>query len=207
MNALSETEAAPEAMLAADVASFVSLASIAYASAGAAIGQELRVAGAAQARAAVTQPPALAHIGAALEAMPAGDLRAALESCASRLPWTAGNLPKSPGVVDAYAFIEILGPDGIWFSDRLRFGLYLQAPGVFYPPHDHEAEEFYYVLAGDAEWQRNGQAFASRPPGALIHHAPRDRHAMKTGNGPLLAMWMWTGDIDMKTYRIDGAAA
>ena len=160
---------------------------------------------ASRARAAVTQPPALVNIAAALEAMPSGAMRTALEACASRLPWTAGSLPKSEGLANSYTFIEIVGPDGLGGPDTLRFGLYLQAPLTNYPPHDHEAEEFYYVLSGEAQWQKNDGAYEIMAPGTMIHHLPRERHAMRTGEAPLLAMWIWAGNIDMATYRIDGA--
>ena len=206
MNAIDDVPASPETDLAQSLRSVVALAGITYSAAGVSAGSDLDFTAVNQVRAAVTQPPALVHIAAALEDMPRGDLHAALSECASRLPWVAGDLPKSPGIVDKYAFIEILGPSGIDKTDRLRFGLYLQAPDVFYPAHDHEAEEFYYVLSGDAEWQKNDGVFAEQPPGTLVHHAPRDRHAMRTRAKPLLAMWIWTGDLDMKTYRIDGAA-
>lgn len=205
MNTLLDLSVSPADELAGAIEAFVANAVIAYAASGVDVASDLFPFRATSARAAVTQPPALVNIAAALEGMPRGTLRSALEGCASRLPWTAGSLPKSKGVENRYAFIEIAGPEGLGGSDTLRFGLYLQAPMTDYPPHDHEAEEFYYVLSGDAQWQKNDGAFEAKAPGTMIHHLPRVRHAMRTFEAPLLAMWIWTGDIDMATYRIDGA--
>jgi quercetin dioxygenase-like cupin family protein len=207
MNTLLDLSIAPADELAAAVESFVANAAIAYAACGIEESASLTPFTASRARAAVTPPPALVSIAAALEAMPNGAMRVALEACASRLPWTANGLPKSEGLENGYAFIEIVGPDGLGGPDTLRFGLYLQAPATDYPAHDHEAEEFYYVLSGHAEWQKNDGAYEVREPGTLVHHLPRERHAMRTGDAPLLAMWIWAGNIDMATYRIDGAIA
>ena len=205
MNTLLDWSGSLAGELAAAIEMFVGNAAIAYAASGVDALARLTPFQALTARAAVTQPPALVNIGAALEGMPHGALRTTLEACASRLPWTAGDLPKSSAIVDRYTFIEIAGPDGLGGDDTMRFGLFLQAPFTDYPPHDHEAEEFYYVLSGDALWQKNDGGFQSMAPGTLIHHAPRDRHAMRTLEAPLLAMWIWTGDIRMGTYRLDGA--
>jgi len=205
MNTLLDFTASPADELAAAIETLVANAAIAYAASGVDAAANLVPFRATAARAAVTQPTALVNIAAALEGMPHGALRTALEACASRLPWTAGDLPKSSAIVDRFTFIEIAGPDGLGGSDAMRFGLYLQAPMTDYPPHDHEAEEFYYVLSGDAQWQKNDGPFATMLPGTMIHHLPHDRHAMRTLDAPLLAMWIWTGDIDMATYRLDGA--
>ncbi len=205
MNTLLDLPVSPLDELSTAIESLVANAAVAYAASGVEVAADLLPFNASSARAAVTQPPALVHIAAALAEMPHGALRTALEHCASRLPWTAGDLPKSESVQDGYAFIEIVGPDGLCGPDTLRFGLYLQAPTTFYPPHDHEAEEFYYVLSGDAEWQQSEGQFQAKQPGTLIHHLPRERHAMRTGKAPLLAMWIWAGNIDMATYRIDNA--
>lgn len=207
MIAIEQTADIPEIQLAGAVARFVSVAATAYAAAGVSAAEHLRSLAFAPVRAAVTQPPAVASIGTAIEAAPAGDLALTLTECASRLVWSTGTLPRPASIEGGYAFVEIVGPDGLAFSDQVRFGLYLQAPERFYPPHDHEAEEFYFVLSGDADWQRNDGAFETRSPGTLVHHAPWDRHAMRTGQAPLLAMWLWTGNLDMGTYRIDADSA
>ena len=103
------------------------------------------------------------------------------------------------------AYNEIVGPDGLAVSDSLRFGLFLQAPESFYPPHRHAAEEFYYVLSGAARWQKGEEAPSLKPPGSCIRHAPWERHAMETAAQPLLALWVWTGDLDMASYEMEEA--
>ena len=120
------------------------------------------------------------------------------------LPWTDRGFGLPPGIRGRNAYAELIGPSGPMVSDECRFGFYLQAPDCLYPAHSHAAEEFYYILSGSAEW-RVGVAgtFVPRVPD-LVHHHPWQLHEMRTGQSPLLAMWIWTGDISYSTYSISG---
>lgn len=150
------------------------------------------------------QPPALKDLPAGLKAMPASPLSTHIAASAAALTWTGGVFKMPDGFVGRYAFVEIIGPDGLATCPKLRFGLYLQSPDSYYPPHDHAAEEFYCVVGGGARWQIDDGAFFDTRPGSFVHHKPHQRHAMETAADPLLAMWIWTGDIRTETYRIDG---
>jgi len=107
------------------------------------------------------------------------------------------------GFESLYAAAEILGPEGIVPTDACRFGVFLLRPGVFYPPHSHEAEELYLVLSGTADWQKGEDAFAPLPPGGFTHHRSWESHATRSGDEPLLALWGWGGNIGMTSYRMD----
>lgn len=110
-----------------------------------------------------------------------------------------------PSFAGRSAYVEIVGPEGLAYFAGLRFGLFLQTSKSLYPPHNHAAEEFYYVLSGTAYWQKGDSEYVARSPGTLIHHAPWERHSMQTKVEPLLAMWAWTGGLNFSTYRIDDA--
>ena len=127
-----------------------------------------------------------------------------IRGCAALLPWIDRAFATPGKLAGSYAFVEIAGPKGLVLCDNLRFGLYLQSPDTFYPAHCHAAEERYYVVSGAAKWQKDDGEFLPMAPGALIHHAPWQRHATKTGRNALLALWVWTGNLDPGTYRIYG---
>ncbi len=120
------------------------------------------------------------------------------------LPWTEGTLPMPASFRGRYMFTKLAGPDAPLRADGFYFGLYLQSPETFYPSHWHRAEEHYYVLSGSHDWQKGDGPFVRHPAGTLIHHRPDEPHAMRTGAGPLLAMWTWTGDLDAGSYRMVG---
>ena len=78
---------------------------------------------------------------------------------------------------------------------RLALGVLLLGPGAHYPLHAHPAVEIYYTLTRDGEWWRDDGPWRQEPPGALIHHAPNARHATRAGASPLLAIYLWRGDL------------
>jgi len=73
-------------------------------------------------------------------------------------------------------------------------------PGIEYPRHRHEAEEVYIPLTGQTLWLQEDQDWIFRELGQPIYHAPWVPHAMKTGESPLLALYLWrAGDLKQKS--------
>ncbi len=148
--------------------------------------------------------PALAYLDEALAADQAHSLARAIAEHPGDLPWQEVDptlIP--PGYVGRHAFCEIVGPEGIALAERVRLGLYLQAPETFYPAHSHDAEEVYRVVSGTALWQAGSGDFRPVAPGGLVHHRPGEAHAMRTTAQPLLALWGWLGDIGFESYRME----
>lgn len=137
-------------------------------------------------------------LDAALAAAPpeTEGLRDALAPVTATAEWREGPRPGAPAGFDGgYAYVALVGPDGQIPSSECRLGLYLQRPGLHYPPHAHDAEELYLIVSGTADWQAGDRRFKA-VPGQLIHHAPAMPHVMATGEVPLLAIWAWLGDIE-----------
>jgi hypothetical protein len=42
-------------------------------------------------------------------------------------------------------------------------------------------------------WRKGGEPYVERPAGTFIHHPSNISHAMKTGEEPLLALYLWRG--------------
>ncbi len=103
-----------------------------------------------------------------------------------------------PGYADRYGYVELVGPGRPIESADLLVGLLMLGPGMHYPDHAHPAEEIYHVVAGTADWWREDEGWHRKGPGAQIHHVPMMRHAMRTTDEPLLALYCWTGEV--KTY-------
>jgi hypothetical protein len=148
--------------------------------------------------AAPKQTPDLAS---PLSSMSDSAIKHLLESTAAHLPWSSGDGSAPEGFAGRFASAEVVGPDGVLPTQDLRFGFYWQPPATFYPSHSHAAEELYLVLSGNPLWQKDDASFAAVAPGMLVHHAPFQRHAMRTGRDGLLAMWIWIGDLSFASYR------
>jgi len=168
-----------------------------------------RILAAVQASAAVTPPtqplPVCRHFPAALAAgrgTAAAGLAGPLAELAAEAFWTQNpnyqRRPPSPGFLDGYGYFVLAGPaDGppaFVECTGLACGLLLLAPGTLYPAHRHPAAELYLPLTG-GEWQRGEGAWRAEVAGAVIRHEPDEMHAMRAGETPLLAAYLWMGEL------------
>jgi uncharacterized RmlC-like cupin family protein len=118
---------------------------------------------------------------------------ARLAAVARDLPWRQSYSARRMGSAfwDNYGYCELVGMQAALASTRLAVGVLLLGPHTEYPAHWHEAEELYVPLVGTAHWWHGVQAWRSHSPGALIHHARHEPHAMRTAAEPLLALYLW----------------
>jgi len=82
------------------------------------------------------------------------------------------------------------------FGTEASIFVTVQAPHILYPPHSHLAPELYYAVAGTAEWKKGDGPFEPKPPGSWMVHEPWTSHAMQTRSEPLVALAIWTADLD-----------
>ncbi len=121
----------------------------------------------------------------------------------THLPWQASPAAAlQPGHLAATkAVVTLLAPEGPIPAPEFRFGLFYQAPGIYYPLHAHEAAETYTILAGSADWQAGERRFPLTP-GQASYHPPNLPHAMRAGPQGFVAIWRWSGDISFDSYRM-----
>jgi len=148
--------------------------------------------------------PALRHLdGLAGLAMPAARPLAGLlagRRDAYRWGQTYTAADFGQGFIDNYGWLEVFGTRGHFVNEGLAAGVLLLGPHVVYPDHHHIAEEFYIPLTAGTEWRMGNEAFRPRAAGEVIHHASNVGHAMRTGDAPLLAAYLWRGGpLDQKS--------
>lgn len=112
-----------------------------------------------------------------------------------RLRWgqtyTADDFGQS--FIDNYGWLELVGTRGHFADESVACGFLVLGPNLHYPDHHHEAEEIYIPLTGGTRWRKGDDDFAYREGGEVIHHPSNISHAMKTGEEPLLALYLWRG--------------
>ena len=64
--------------------------------------------------------------------------------------------------------IELLGPNELVKSEKVRLGLYGMKPGSEYGIRTHAAEEIYIMLAGDVDWKRCEAHLCTTPNGRTV---------------------------------------
>ena len=98
-------------------------------------------------------------------------------------------------------FVTVLVGDpvreaSLTFGAEASVFITVQAPRILYPPHSHLAPELYCAVAGTAEWKKGDGPFEPKPPGSWMVHEPWTSHAMQTRSEPLVALAIWTADLD-----------
>jgi quercetin dioxygenase-like cupin family protein len=137
----------------------------------------------------------------------AATLVKALVAAAPTLAWRRSYSPAAVGAqfYENYGWTEFAGLTGPMPSKHLACGVLLLGPHVTYPPHRHEADEIYVPLAGTAAWRHGTGPWRERVPGSVIHHARHEPHAMRTGQEPLLALYLWRSENLDQGSRLDAA--
>lgn len=141
--------------------------------------------------------PCLVHLDRAAEI--AGEegraLVAQLRDHAGRFRWgqTYTSADFGQKFIDNYGWLEVFGTRGHFANDGVAGGFLVLGPGIEYPDHHHMAEELYIPLTAGTEWRMGDQPWRRRAAGEVIHHDSNVSHAMRTGDEPLLAFYLWRG--------------
>lgn len=109
--------------------------------------------------------------------------------------------------IDNYGWLELFGTRGHFVNEAVAGGFLLLGPDVIYPDHHHIAEEIYVPVTGGTEWRMGEGGFRPRTAGEVIHHASNVNHAMRTGNEPLLALYVWRGGPLAQKSTVTGRGA
>ncbi len=89
----------------------------------------------------------------------------------------------------------LIGDGGAVISGKMAAYVVYMPAGLDYPWHHHPAEEVYFILAGQAEFQIEGQPAHVVQPGDAVFHASNVAHATRTTDQPMLALVFWRGDL------------
>jgi hypothetical protein len=140
-----------------------------------------------------TRLPVLRHLPAAMgvTGKETEALAALLIAAVGGLQWWQSHSEAELG----RKFIDNFGWTEIFRADRLACGFLVLGPRTEYPTHRRAPEEICIPLAGTAFWQRGNRPFAPGLPGIIIHHPSWLPHAMRTNEEPLLALYVWRGDL------------
>jgi len=109
-----------------------------------------------------------------------------------------------PEISNHMATAELVGPDGMIYSEHLRVGLFVQSANLNYVTREHAAEETFIMLGGSAYWQVEDEPPTLCKTGDMIYHPSNIPHATVTKDEPFIAAWRWTGDIKYDQYTLTG---
>lgn len=137
-----------------------------------------------------THISAACNMGAAASPVLAA-LAGTFERLAPHLAWKvrpAGGPHASANWLAHHANAVIIGRGGLEGREDVAVGASLMAPHVRYPDHTHPPEELYMVLT-PGRFQHGEDPWCEPGPGGTFHNPPGIKHAMASGDTPLLAFW------------------
>lgn len=140
----------------------------------------------------------VARLPSLLDAMPVSPLAEVIRPLARDLDWYQifDATHVDPALAGGMMAGQFIGGRGILHSKDLYLGLFLLAPHVTYPLHQHAALEIYHVLTGEI-YIRHGREKLSMHIRAGEHSVtpPHQVHELRTGTEPCLIAYVWTGDL------------
>ena len=110
--------------------------------------------------------------------------------------YTKADQAISDAMLARYGFVEVIGKNGPFVSERVRSGIGVYGPEIQYPPHRHAAEEVYIPLAGTAEFRLAGRPPRVAGPGDVIYVSSNLVHGFCTSKAALVVFYIWqAGDL------------
>lgn len=111
--------------------------------------------------------------------------------------WTPGYDEEVVGLdfKNYFSYATLVGPSALIECSYLSAGITLAAPAFFYNWHCHPAIELYVNLTNNAFWGLDKKPLVQKELGDIIVHSSMREHAMFSADAPLLAPWIWVGDV------------
>lgn len=123
------------------------------------------------------------------------------------LMWEPPKTSNDPAYIAAStkkAHVELLGPDGIIKSSKIRMGLYGMYPDAEYGIRTHPAEEVFVMMAGEAYWKRGNANYKIHGSGERSYHPSMMPHATRTRHNSFMSIYIWAGDVSTENYVYKG---
>ncbi|MEI8179704.1 dimethylsulfonioproprionate lyase family protein [Aestuariivirga sp.] len=135
-----------------------------------------------------TVEAALADLAARPSPLP--ELATAFGAAEGGLRWNRRKTARSTDepFYSSHANAMLIGPGGLEERADLEVGVTVMPAHTVYPDHHHPPEEVYIALSA-GEWWNAAMDWTEPGPGGIIYNPPGILHAMRSGDGPLLALW------------------
>lgn len=154
---------------------------------------------------AFPEPPTVtAHLQATFDALGCSpELAAAIKPFARAARWY--QLFEGDGIEPTLAkglvAGQLAGQVGLVAADSTRTGLFLLAPGLHYPLHQHSALELYYVVSGRLTLQYGTAGEPFQVGASEWSVTPSNKvHALTTNDAPCLVIYAWIGDVESPNW-------
>ncbi len=151
------------------------------------------------------EPPTVsAHLQHTLDTMGCSpELAAAIKPVAGAARWYQlfEGEGIEPNLAKGLVAGQLAGQVGLVSADAIRAGLFLLAPGLHYPLHQHGALELYYVVSGRLTLQYGTASAPFHVAASEWSVTPSNKvHALTTNDAPCLVIYAWIGEVESPNW-------
>ena len=121
------------------------------------------------------------------------DLHNAVKDLTSYVNWELGYDEKDVGkdFLNKYGFFELIGPTGHFQTSEMALYVNYLDKNTHYPFHNHEAEELYFVVSGEAKFESENESSEILTPTKTRFHKSYQPHSITTSNQEVLSIVIW----------------
>ena len=121
-----------------------------------------------------------------------------LSSLSFHVKWENGYTEKdvNNNFLNNYGFFELIGPTGHFKTSEMALYVNYLDKNTLYPLHNHEAEELYFIISGQAKFENNNEDNEILTSNKTRFHKSFEPHAITTKNKQLLSFVIWKNKFE-----------
>ena len=121
-----------------------------------------------------------------------------LSSLSFHVKWENGYTEKdvNNNFLNNYGFFELIGPTGHFKTSEMALYVNYLDKNTLYPLHNHEAEELYFIISGQAKFENNNEDYEILTSNKTRFHKSFEPHAITTENKQLLSFVIWKNKFE-----------
>ena len=93
--------------------------------------------------------------------------------------------------LDKYGFFELIGPTGHFLTSEMALWVNYLDKNSYYPWHNHEAEELYFIVSGEAKFESESEKPKILRTTDTRFHKSYEAHRITTTDKKILSFVIW----------------
>ena len=133
------------------------------------------------------------------------ELHATISNLSPHVNWEHGYNEKEVGkdFLNKYGFFELIGPSGHFKTKEMALYVNFLDKNTYYPWHNHEAEELYFIVSGEAKFESKDQDAEILSSTKTRLHKSYQPHAITTSNQQILSFVIWKNKFENVSKMIN----
>ena len=126
------------------------------------------------------------------------ELHKAISDLSPYVNWEQGYNEKEVGkdFLNKYGFFELIGPTGHFQTSEMALYVNFLDKNAYYPWHNHEAEELYFIVSGEAKFESKNQNEEILSSTKTRFHKSYQPHAITTSDQQILSFVIWKNKFE-----------